>query len=254
MIGPRIGPRIGAPIGPFVGRGRGAPEEEEEIGAAPDFVAAGTAVSHSTTTVAPTWPTHEAGDVALLICESSAAEAVTLTDAQGFVEADDSPQASATATLDSRLTVFWCRATGTSMAAPTVADPGNHILAQILTFRGCVDSGDPYNVTAGEALGAEDTAVSVPGGTTTVDNCLVVVICSSGRDLLSTAAFGGWTNADLVDVTEIADVHVNDGNGGGFGAACGVKETAGLFGATTANALGVTTGQGRIMIALKPQT
>ena len=50
-------------------------------------------------------------------------EAATLSTPAGFVQVTNSPQFTGAGTAGTRITVFWARATSTSMAAPTVADP-----------------------------------------------------------------------------------------------------------------------------------
>ena len=45
----------------------------------------------------------------------------------------------------------------------------------------------------------------------------------------STTEFSGWTNASLTGVTEIVDFTESNGDGGGIGAAVGVKATAADF-------------------------
>jgi hypothetical protein len=132
--------------------------------AAPVFQAAGTAVS-GTGSVTPAWPAHAVGDVALLFVESAGGEAATLSTPAGFAAVANSPQSTGAGTAGTRLTVFWARATSTAMASPTVADPGNHVYARILTYRGVIG----YRATMGrywQALGEASTTVTVTGVTT----------------------------------------------------------------------------------------
>jgi hypothetical protein len=222
----------------------------------PVFQAAGTAVT-GTGSVTPTWPTHAQDDIALLIV-TSANETISLTTASGFVQTADSPQSTGTTTdqFAVRVAVYWCRATSSSMASPVVADSGNHTNAQILTFRGCIASGNPWDVTAGDVLATASATVTVPGDTTTVANCLVVAISADSIDTTSTNQYSGWTNASLASITEIADYHSGTGNGTGFGVACGVKAVAGAYSATTATLASSGGGatQARISLALKPPT
>lgn len=116
--------------------------EVNEAQAAPTFQAAGTA-GGGAGAVSPAWPAHQVGDVALLFVESSGDQAVTLSVPAGFVAVANSPQFTfpggpATGT---RITVFWARATSTAMSTPTVADPGNHVYAPIITYRGIREIG-----------------------------------------------------------------------------------------------------------------
>src|SRR6266850_3955938 len=135
------------------------------------FQAAGAAVS-GTGSVSPAWPTHALDDVALLFIESAGGEPATLSTAAGFVAVTNSPQATGATTAGTQITVFWARATSTAMAAPTVADPGNHVYAQILTYRGAINSGNPWDITGGGVKTPATGTVTVTGVTTTVANAL----------------------------------------------------------------------------------
>jgi hypothetical protein len=197
--------------------------------------------------VTPAWPRHEIYDIALLICESNSGEAVSLSAPEGFVEIADSPQDS----TGSRLTMFWCRASSSTMTSPTVADPGDHVVAQIIVIKGCVRTGNPWDVTAGDTA-ATSTAVSVPGDTTTVGNCLVLAVTTSGQDSTTPQITDTtWANSSLDAFRAYVATNVADGGGGGFYVAAGVKESAGAYSASTAT-LSNTSTQGRISIALKP--
>lgn len=196
--------------------------------AAPTFQAAGAGIS-GTGNVSPAWPAHAVNDVALLFVESRGTEAATLSTPAGFVEVTGSPQVATGGGNGTRLTVFWARATSTTMAAPTVLDPGNHAYARIVTYRGVVTAGNPWDATAG---GIRDT-VDLSGITTTVADTLVVQAATRDNDSAA-AAFSAQTNASLGAITEQSDAGTTQGNGGGFAVWDGVKATAGATGVTTA--------------------
>ena len=214
----------------------------------PTFVAAGTPVCLGTA-ITVTWPTHVADDIGLLFITTDSSEASTLATPAGFVEIADSPQDAGVITTGTRLTVFWCRATSAAMTSPVTNDSGNFQFGVILTFRDCVSSGNPWDVTAGDTNEGGSTAVSIPGDTTTGPNRLIVAACSHATDT-ALAQFSGWANADLGDVTERFDASDTPSNGGGIGIATGTKASAGAFGATTAT-LATSSPQARICIALK---
>ncbi len=217
--------------------------------AAPTFQAAGTAVS-GTGAVSPAWPTHAVDDIALLFVESTGGQPVTLSTPAGFVAVTNSPQATGTTTNGTQITVFWARATSTSMATPTVADPGDHVYAQIITYRGVISTGNPWDVTGGGVKAAASTSVTVTGVTTTVPDTLVVQAVARDNDSAA-AAFSAETNANLTGIAERSDAGTTSGNGGGFAVWDGVKATAGATGNTTAT---VTSSINAFLtIALKPQ-
>jgi MSHA biogenesis protein MshQ len=222
--------------------------------AAPTYQAQG-AASSGTGGVTPAWPAHAVGDVALLIVET-ANQAVTLSsNTAGFVQVANSPQGTGTAggTTSSRLTVFWARATSTNMANPTVADSGDHQTAQIVTFRGVIGTGNPWDATAGNVASTASNSFAIPGGTTSVPDTLVVAIIAAGIDSNTDTQRAGWTNGSLTSLTERIDSNTNAGNGGGFGVATGVMATAGTYSSTTGT-LAANSVQGRISLALKPKT
>ena len=199
---------------------------------APTFQAAGTAVG-GTGAVSPAWPAHAIGDVALLFIESGGGQAANLSTAAGFAAVANSPQATGAGANGTRITVYWARATSTAMPAPTVADPGNHVYAQILTYRGVIATGNPWDVTGGGVKAAASTSVTVSGVTTTVLNALVVQAVARDDDSAA-AEFSAETNANLTGITERTDAGTTSGNGGGFAVWDGTKAAAGATGNTTA--------------------
>jgi len=224
--------------------------------AIPPFKAAGTFTA-GTGAITPPYPAAPndpvAGDIALLVCESEN-EAISLSSAQGFVELGaQANKAAGTAATDpaSRLAVFWKRCVGGD-TAPTVADSGNHTTGRIYLYSGCIATGNPWDVYAeGNDGGANDLTGVVPGATTTVADCLIVLICSSSYNGTSTTEFSDWTNADLGNILERGDNTNTAGLGGGHGLATGEKATAGSYGDTTVT-LAHTSYKGAMSIALKP--
>lgn len=119
------------------------------------------------------------------------------------------------------------------MSAPTVADPGNHVYARILTYRGVISTGDPWDVTGGGVKATASTSVTVTGVTTTLTNTLIVQAVAQDIDAAATA-FSAQANANLTSVLERSDFGTASGNGGGVGVWDGVKATAGATGDSTA--------------------
>lgn len=208
-----------------------------------------------TATIVPPMPTAgaapAANDILLLVCESEN-QAITLSVAQGFAEFVLSPQGTGTAGVagSTRLSCFWKRAVGGDVA-PTVADPGDHVTGQIHCFSGVRTSGSPWNAGGGGVDTTADTSGSISGATTTSNDCLVVLLCSSSADLLSTAQFSAWSDATLGSVTERTDNTVAAaGLGGGHGMATGTKVVAGTYG-PSAVTLATASLKGMLSIALE---
>lgn len=189
------------------------------------------------------------GDFLLMVVETSN-EAVTTP--SGWTIFPDIPQGTGTGggTVATRLSAYYRRATDADTPTASITDPGEHIFAQILGFRGVLETGDPWNVTSGGTDAVSDTNVSIAGDTTTVDNCLVVVACARSSDI-STPEFASFTNSDLSNFTERSDDGTTAGNGGGVGVAVGGKATAGSYGTTTAT-LTTAAVKAFVTIALKP--
>ena len=200
----------------------------------------------------PSWPAgHQADDIGILWIET-ANQAVPATP-DGWNVVPDSPQGEGTGgdAAATRLTLFWRRATSGTESSPSTGDSGDHQICGMAAFRGCITTGDPYDVTAGDTAAVATDAVSVPGDTTTVADCLITAWVAHSTDIGSSVQVGSWANADLANVTERFDWSGANAGGGGVSMATGEKATAGAFGATTAT-LVTASLQGRIMVALKP--
>lgn len=216
----------------------------------PSFFAAG-AVAEGTGAISAPLPLGLVKDDIMLLFVETANEAVSTP--SGWAIVTDSPQGTGTAAgaTSTRLSVFWKRVgdVPANEVAAAIADPGDHAVAQILAFRNCIATGNPWDVTSGDT-GASSTSVSIPGDTTTVVNCLVVLAVANQTDS-ATPQTSGYTNADLANLTERTDVNSTQGNGGGFAVITGEKAAAGAYGATAAT-LANASVQGRMSIALKP--
>ncbi len=217
----------------------------------PAFRAAGTFISTGSDAT-PGIPAGTAlNDILLLVLETEAAGTPPAAPS-GYAEVTNSPQVANTGTVitSTRLAVFWKRA-GASESAPTVTDVGNHIMARLFAFSGCIETGDPWDVTAGDADTTSTTTVTIPGATTTTADCLVVLVAASGADVTSTTEISGWANADLANIAERSDDWSAGASGGGFGVATGEKASAGAYTTSTATLVNAH-AQGRMSIALKP--
>lgn len=198
------------------------------------------------------WPTHQTNDVALLFVESAGGEPVTLSTANGFVEVSNSPQATGTTTNGTRLHVFWCRATSGSMAAPVIADAGNHVIAIMQTYRNVVTSGNPWDTTGGGTKGSASTTLQVGGITTAVTDTLDVIAVT--EDIGDFSAFtSNASNSSLASLTRRADSSDTAGNGGGIAIYTGDLPFQGNTGATTMN-LTASVVNAYLEIALKSPT
>jgi hypothetical protein len=191
-------------------------------------VGAGTGSAGAVTPAYPAGYTAVALDVAFTFIESDFTD--TITPPTNWAELSNSPVSNGTTT---KLTVLWRRLTA-GEAAPTIGDAGNHMQARMIVLGGCVTTGNPWHLVLPSAETITDTTVSIPGVTTTVPNCLILTAFTTGQDTSSTAGATGWTNGNLVNLTERMDNWTATGTGGGLAMASGEKAVAGATGATTA--------------------
>lgn len=189
--------------------------------------------TEQTSTGSVAWPTHVAGDIGILLIESTGGEAISFSNAQGFTELANSPSATGSGTAGTRISAYYCRATSSSMASPALNDPGNHWYGVILTFQDCIDSGSPIDVTAAAQKATASTSMTMPAVTTTVNKTLVLNVAARDNDNAA-AAGSSPSNANLDNLTERFDLGTTFGNGGGIMVWSGEKATAGSTGTTGA--------------------
>lgn len=194
----------------------------------PTVVAAGT-VAADIGAIEPGLPAGVAVNDILIMAVETNNQTITVS---GWTEVSN--LAASPAGQNTKLFLFWRRATGTD--ATLTSDSGDHQIGRIIAVRGCVTSGDPWNITVGGNENTADTSVTIPGETTTVANCLIIAACCHGSD--ATVTFSSWTNANLSDLTEYIDDSTTDGTGGGIALATGGKAVAGAYGDTTVTASG----------------
>jgi hypothetical protein len=192
-------------------------------------------------------------DDILLLLLATSNEAIDVDDENGgtWTEVTNSPQGigtpvTATAT---RLTVFWSRYNGTQ-GAPHCTDSGDVNEGVILAFRHCATTGNPWDVTTGGTNAVSSTALVIPGGTTTVNNCLIVAIAADSINSTS-ARLSGRANATLTNVSEKHDDGTTIGTDVGLVCITGNKDTAGAYGNTTGTYT-IATVTAYMTIALKP--
>lgn len=186
-----------------------------------------------------------ANDILVMFIETLDSETPTVS---GWTQAPNSPQSNATDAT--KLSVYYKRAAGGD--ATTTGGTTDHVSAVILGFSGIQITGSPWDVTAGSVDTTSNGSISIPGATTTRDNCDIIVALGMTRDAANTANFSGWTNSDLTGLTEQYDRTIATGTGGGIGIATATLPTHGAYGATTAS---MTSSQRKCMWtgALRPE-
>lgn len=128
--------------------------------------------------------------------------------------------------------VYWVRATSSSMTNPSVTCNTNHQICCIVNIRGCITTGNPWDVSANSDF-ATTTSWSWPAVTTTVADTLCVMVGGSTRDNT-----GGWmsaqANSNLSSITEDFDDSITTNAGGGLT----------IWHGTSASAQNIGTGTG----------
>ena len=139
-------------------------------------------------------------DIAIVAIECGSAATVAIN--QGYAAVTDSP---AEPGADTELNVFWKRWT-TGNTNPTFSGCVDHYHFRNFLVRGCTTSGDPWDVTAQNTNGGATSAtLTYPGDTTTVADCLIVMLAADGIDASGTRLTTGLTNADLANLSVYAD-------------------------------------------------
>lgn len=207
--------------------------------AAPTFQAiSATIASAGGANATYTIPTHQANDIILVVVQNysnnSAVPLEALTFAQntaGFTilthkTEQNNPSQRA-------LFVYWVRATDDATVSPSITCPTNHQVGCVAVLRGCITTGNPWDVTAETDYDTTTTPWIWPTVTTTVADTLIGFFGGSMRD--NTGEWmGTLTNTNLASITQQFDDSVTTNAGGGT---CIITATS-----ASAQAIGTTSG------------
>lgn len=197
----------------------------------PTIVAVGTVATATTGTL--TVPVHAgnaADHIQLLFLEAANEPLNTIT---GFTRIGSGAVIQSTG-LVTDFSAFWKRSVGGDGSVSVTSTPQNHLIGRIVGVSGCITSGSPVNIVATGLDNVVDTAISIPGATTTADDCMVFAGFTTGADTNTAQLSGSFINASLGSVTTQVNDWTISGNGGGIAVCSGTKATAGAYSATTA--------------------
>ncbi len=211
--------------------------------------AVGLQVNSTGAAVSPVWPSHLANDIGIMIVETGGDG--TTTTANGWTHITGSPVVDVATTAGSKLNILWRRAATNAEATVATNTGVDHQIAQIYTFRGAIETGNPWDVIATGIKTAASVTATAPSVTTTVANTLVLLIVGRPDDTVSTTHFGAFTNAGLGTITERGEAGSNNGHGGGFVLTTGTRAVAGATG-TSASTKAVSTTDTYMTLALIP--
>jgi hypothetical protein len=215
--------------------------------AVPAVVAVG-AVASGTTTITPALPAGaSAGHLLVTLAESTGNQIYTLP--TGWAHFLGEPVNLDTTT---RLTVIY-RFMQAGDTAPALALPGgDHAVGRMLAISGVRATGNPWDVASPATESVADTSAVWNSVTTTVDECLILLCISTGRDNANTANMGAVTGGTgLTNFVERIDNGIATGAGGWVGLVTASKLTAGATG-TPGATMGSTDGKALLTVALAP--
>ena len=207
------------------------------------------AASGALTAITPALPASlQTDDILLGIGETFAQDFPPATPfpPTGWAHVTLSPVTNDTST---RLFVIWKRVVGGETAA-SWGDSGDHNLGQIIAYRGCKTTGNPWNIVSVAVDATLDNSASWPAHPTgtTVADCLVLFI-GAWSDDFATGALSGGTG--LGAFTEHLDFVGAAGNDGAIFCASATKATAGVTGNPVATLTG-TAMKALMTLALEP--
>lgn len=217
----------------------------------PVFRAAGTKSVGTTGAVTVTAPAGVAsGDLEILVSGTDVAQTLSITGNGGsaWTPVNGTPVAAVAGT---KLYV-WYRIRQAGDSDPQVMPSGNFSISTRLAYQtGTFDTTTPVGTEARGTEGGADTSFSfTPGTSTSVNNCLVLVISTSGADQ-NAGQVPVCTNANLTNLNSRANDNTNSGGGGGYGLTEGALATAGNVG-TFACTYALGSGKAYLSFAIRP--
>jgi hypothetical protein len=183
-----------------------------------------------------TQASHQTDDILMLGTETNVTAGLSdPTTPTGCVDVTGSPRTQGSNVTCN--TTWWKRAASGAESNFSVPATSDHQVGIPFRLRGCITSGDPWEVISndGQATGTTGRIYDPSGGNslTTIsdDNLVVYVLCCS-TDTTSDNFAGAITTAPTgLTSWTIHDQHfTTNGNGGGMLVASGIKATAGVVG------------------------
>jgi hypothetical protein len=179
-------------------------------------------------------------DIGIIIVESSGGDpTLTISSPTGWSQVTGSPVVDVATTAGSKLQVFWKRFTSTAGVDPEpdaiLPSGSNHLLAAYFIVRGCITVGNPWDVISTGQKTTASTAITFPALTTTVPDCVALLIATRPNSSASTTIFSNLSNSVLTNQDAVGiEYGTVSGNGGGFVRFAGDQATAGSIGTSTA--------------------
>ncbi len=193
---------------------------------------------------------HVSGDL-LLIFRTTANQPTggTVPPTGGWAEVSGSPQGTGTAggIGGAGINIYWKMSDGTETTV-ALGDAGDFNACRAIVVKGN-NASSPINASAGDTDSSGTTSRTLPGVTTTADNCLILFFAATDRDNTG-ASWSAQTNSNLTSTAEAFDAGTATGTGGGLMLWHGVLATAGATGSTTATSTIENTAH--VTVAVRP--
>ena len=230
-------------------------QTDSEIYPIPRITALGTFTAGAGGTLFPGQPAHLTNDILVMVV-TTANQAIPSWPA-GWTEFTNSPQGTGTAGAIGgvRISAAWKRCASASETAPQLnAGTMNYVGARIFGVRGCITTGNPFDVTVGGVQASATNSYTMPSATTTVPNCLIAYMGAFDQDnaaanqlVMGTVPSGldsGWD--------KIVESFTTTGTGGGLGVMYGAKKAAGAAGTASVLIVALTGTAAYLTVAFKP--
>src|SRR3990167_4453338 len=192
-----------------------------------------------------------ANDIVILVAATESTGTATLSAAGSVTTWTAITGSPVAVTGGKKLYVWWGRwASGTT--GPTITATTNMIIAATAAWSGCDTTSSVINNQANGNEDTADTSLSfVTGISTTVANCMVLLISTDDTDS-NTAQHSSQANSNLGSIAERVDVNTNAGTpGGGFQITEGTLTVAGAIGTWTTT-LAANSAKAYLTLALQP--
>jgi len=204
------------------------------------FVNVGTFASVATgSTCTPGTPASIANnDILILLAYSPAGATITVDNS--FTE-----KIAGGDTTNGTMKVFWKRTTGTEGTTTVTRSGGNGVGCQMAAYRGCVTSGDPFDVAGTVQLNTSTQPISTTSVTTATNNAMALHAVGNTND----AVFDSWTGTPTTERIDSGTASTTPDLE--IGMAEGVKTTAGSIGAGGVTQASPTAAGVSVQFALK---
>lgn len=139
--------------------------------------------------------TNVADDILIAVVTNSNTASETITAPAGWTIKNNALNAA-----DVRQVIAWKRSTGSESAPSFTVPLGRQHIGRMVSFSGCIRTGDPFDQSAINQAGVPADVITFPAITPTVVNTMVIASMSRSRDY--TAVFTGTPSPTMVEALD----------------------------------------------------